>query len=233
MSRIQIFIISDNQAMSSGLSAIFAAHDNFEIIGISDRADDAFQKIKTVQPDLILYGMRQGEKLAETVPLIKESCPYTKLFIFGSNTVKDELHTVFGAGIDGYIPQTMLPSHLVSVIELTCKAGVICLPGDLKLSCFNQTVTHADNSDGELTDDTANIKLPLTSRELEIYKLIVQNYSNKEIGNVLYISQPTVKTHVSSILRKLELKNRTKIILFEMKHRYLDCGDGPNTKISG
>ncbi|MTI80488.1 MAG: response regulator transcription factor [Firmicutes bacterium] len=89
---------------------------------------------------------------------------------------------------------------------MACRVGVICLPGAIKkTSFFNNTI--------QLTTIPSNVAA-LTRREKEVYHLMTKNYSNREIANKLYISEPTVKTHVSSILRKLGKKNRAQAIVY-------------------
>ncbi|WP_347488341.1 response regulator transcription factor [Desulfoscipio sp. XC116] len=223
MNKIQLFVLSDNQAMRQGLSAIFTSNKGFEIIGVSNCREDTAKNLQQIQPDVILYGLEPGENVAAIIQMIKKVCPYTKVFVFSTGSTYEEVRAAVNMGIDGCISETMLPCHLVSAIELTCKAGVMCLPWSLK--CVfnnNENLPGCEMSvEDKMENYEAGGRLPLTVRELEIYKLIVRNYSNKEIGKALYISQPTVKTHVSSILRKLGLKNRTKVILFEMHNKYL------------
>ncbi len=221
MNQIQLFIISDNKGMLQGLSAIFTSHKGFQIIGMNSCEEDTFNKIQQTQPDVILYGLEPGEDVTGIIQKIKDVCPYTKIFIFSTNNTDAEVRTAFNIGIDGCIPDTMLPCHMVNVIELTCKTGIMCLPWSLKSLLEKKENLFETSIDNKTENSEMNGRLPLTARELEIYKLIVQNYSNKEIGKTLYISQPTVKTHVSSILRKLGLKNRTKVILFEIQNNYL------------
>lgn len=234
MNQIQLFIISDNQGMRQGLSAIFASDKSFDIIGVSGWEDGTLANVQHIQPDVILYGLKSGENVAAMIQLVKEVCPYTKIFVFSTSNTDEEVRTAINAGIDGCISETMLPCHLVKAVELTCKAGVMCLPWSLK-RVLNQNENLSmcgTNMDKKSENCETNGRLPLTTRELEIYKLIVQNFSNKEIGEKLYISQPTVKTHVSSILRKLGLKNRTKLILFDMEHKCLmNMDDERNEKL--
>lgn len=235
MNQIQLFIMSNNQGMRQGLSAIFASDKSFDITGVSGCEEETFAKVQQIQPDVILYGLKPGENVAVMIQTVKEVCPYTKIFVFSTNNTDEEVRTAINAGIDGCINEAMLPCHLVKAVELTCKAGVMCLPWSLKriLDQNENLLGCGTSTENKTANCETNGRLPLTTRELEIYKLIVQNFSNKEIGEKLYISQPTVKTHVSSILRKLGLKNRTKLILFEMQHKYLtNMDDARNEKLS-
>jgi len=102
---------------------------------------------------------------------------------------------------------------LVKAVELTCRAGVFCLPGDYKEKFIQ--------SAGALVIDLDQQRAPnsnqndfLTRREKEILQLVAKDYSNREIASNLFISEPTVKTHVSSILRKLGQKNRSQAIVY-------------------
>ena len=226
MNQIRLSIISENQGVRQGLCAIFASDESFDIISVGDCQEETFLKAQQKQPDVILYGLKLGENVVGIIHLIKEVCPYTKIFVFSNNNTDEEVRAAINAGIDGCICETMLPCHLVKAVELTCKAGVMCLPWSLKhVLNQNKNLPECGTSIENKTENgEINWSLPLitlTAREVEIYKLIIQNYSNKEIGKTLYISQPTVKTHVSSILRKLGLKSRTELILFEMQHKYL------------
>jgi len=225
MNQIQIFIISDNQGMRQGLSSIFTPYDSFQITGMGRCAEETFNSIQQTQPDVILYGLETGEDVTAVIHMIKEVCPYTKVIVFGTSKTEEEVRTAIHLGIDGCIPGAMLPRYLVSAIELTCKTGIMCIPWSLKGLLEKKADLLETADDYKIENDEQSARLPLTSREIQIYKLIVQNYSNKDIGNTLFISQPTVKTHVSSILRKLSLKNRTKVIVYEMQHKHLVSAD--------
>jgi len=125
------------------------------------------------------------------------------------------------------LTKTMLPGDLAKVVDLTCRAGVLCLPCFLssKDSILESTFNHINNNNKKVSvsndgdNGKAKWKHLLTAREMEIYNLVIQSFSNKEIGKKLYISQPTVKSHVSSILRKMGLSTRTQLVFFEMQNK--------------
>jgi len=235
MLNIRLFIVCEHQGTRRGLSAIFVTGTGFEIAGEAGYDSNLVDKVQRIQPDAILFEIRSCEESIELIRLIKESCPYTKVFIFVDNETGKEAHAAISLGVDGYLAKTMLPCHLVKVVELTCRTGIICLPGSLKhlVSSWNNnlepTLPGQDKKGWAGNGNNGEVKcnLPLTAREVEIYKLITQNCSNKEIGGKLYISQPTVKSHVSNILRKMGFKNRTELLLYEMQHK------SPNGALEG
>jgi len=230
MHRIRLFIMCELQVVRQGLAAIFVSDSNFEIVGESAPDPESILKAQKIQPDVILCQVKSNAEGMEMLKLLKDSCPYTKLFIFNDTEAGDDARAALALGVDGYLTRTMLPCHLVGAVELACRAGVLCLPGSLKklVSAFGNirelVINHRDNEDqpginGDESNGELQSKYHLTARELEIYRLIIQNYSNKGIGKKLFISQPTVKSHVSSILRKMGLTSRTQLVLYEMQQK--------------
>lgn len=227
MFQIRLYIMCEHDGERKGLSAIFESENSFEVIGEAGYGLDSIAEAQKIQPDALLCEFKPGEDVAEMVKLFKEACPYTNVIVFVKNDNIDKARAALAAGVDGCLTKTMLPSHLVKAVELTCRTGLLCLPGSLKRLLNErknvlETVRSCENvgilgSKGDGGNGEQKWKFPLTAREMEIYKLIVQNFSNKEIGKKLYISQPTVKSHVSSILRKMGLSSRTQVFLKEMQ----------------
>lgn len=227
MNRIRLFIMCENQGVRRGLTVIFDAEDSFDVVGEVEYGPDAITAAQKIQPDVILCETKTEEDSTGMIELVKEACPYTKMFLFVNNDTVNEACAAIAAGADGCLTKTMLPCHLLKAVELTCRTEVLCLPGSFKRllsdrenlkEFFGNHKNHEDREHGRNGNKgEAKWRSLLTGREIEIYKLITQNYSNKEIGKKLFISLPTVKSHVSSILRKLELSNRTQLVLFEMQ----------------
>lgn len=230
MHQIRLFIMCEQQGVRQGLSAIFTSEESFEVVGEAECGLDCITKAQQIQPDAIIFEMRSGKESIEKIRLVKETCPCTMLFALTNPDTVYDTRTAIAAGADSCLTKTMLPCHLVKAVELTCRTGVLCLPGPLKRILNEQenaSYGEKNHENGEMpgvAENGANpdyVKFPLTTREMEIYRLVIKNYSNKEIGKKLFISQPTVKSHVSSILRKLGLNKRTQLVLYEMQNRYL------------
>jgi len=216
MNQIQIFIISDNQDVCQSLSSIISRNNSFELIGAGSCTAETFSNIKHRQPDVILYGLKADQDVQAVIGTLKENCPYSKLIVVGSAQTPAEERTAINLGVAGCIPDDMLPCHLESAIQLTCLTGIMWIPSSLK-GLLEQPADVPEPSYQEAEDLETSVISLLTGREIDIYKLLVRNYSNRDIGNTLYISQPTVKTHVSNILRKLGLENRMKLIMHVMQ----------------
>lgn len=236
MHKIRLFIMCEVQAARQGLAAIFSSENSFKVIGEADYSLDTLDEVQKIQPDAILCEIKLGKENVEIIRNLKETCPCTMLFVLTSHDTANEAYTAIAAGVDSYLTKTMLPCHLVEAVKLTCRTGLICFPGPIKQLINNHERTHSNSNDsnkdipGSMTKVAGSniINFPLTAREMEIYRLVVKNYSNKEIGKKLYISQPTVKSHVSSIFRKLGLNNRTQLVLYEMQNKYIDSYENEN-----
>jgi len=186
--------------------------DMGEPIKILDLAKDMI-KLSGLEPEkdikINFTGIRPGEKLFEELLTAEEgSCATKHRRIFmakpaavDSLALKESILGPFSFRKGNLINREDVFRILFSVLP------------DLQL--------YETDADQTAADSETSVRLPLNGRELEIYKLIVQNYSNKDIGETLYISQPMVKTHVHNILNKLGLNNRTKIITYEMQHKHL------------
>ena len=227
MHKIRMFIISEPQGVRQGLSAIFSSENSFHVVGEASCRLEHLTEIQKLQPDAILYDITSGEDVLSIIRHIKDTCPCTLLFALLDYNTIHEAHIAISAGVDSFLTKTLLPSDLVKAVELTCRTGILCIPDSLRRMVSEKEKLIADAkldalNEAEIEKRKKRLEqFPLTAREMEIYKLVVKNLSNKEIGKKLYISQPTVKSHMSSILRKLGLSKRTQLILFELENHFL------------
>jgi len=234
MQRVRLLVLSEREAVYRGLTAILTSLGSFEIVGKPQAGLDAAAEAQRSQPDAVLYEMAPGEEGLRVIRFLKEACPCTVIIVFMENDAPAEVRAAIAAGADSCLVKTMLPGQLAKAVELICLAGVCCFPGSLK-RLLNGSGDHCyggngDNPAEKKRCDVAppglelKARFPLTNRELEIYHLLTLNYTNKDIAKKLYISEPTVKSHVSSILRKLGLNNRTQVMMYEMRKSLPVCG---------
>ena len=212
MDKIRLLIASEDYSLSRGLSAIFAAESLFEVIG-SFPYDEAIHSCMELQPDAVLLDMSRDLVRHEAqVEQIRKECPCSMIFVLVDQEQVDHLGVLI-QGIDGIIPKGIMRGCLVKTLELACQAGVFCLPASLKKKVSCCTLEKNVSLPGLKSLELGNNET-LTRREAEILQLMAQNFSNRQIANNLYISEPTVKTHVSNILRKLGINNRAEAIIF-------------------
>jgi DNA-binding NarL/FixJ family response regulator len=221
MDRIRLLIASDDSSSRRGLSAIFAAEVTFIVVG-SYPLDDTIEQSIQLQPDAVLLDITEGfsenpSEFEQKLKKLKSGCPYSLLIALIENEQSTYVAGIMSQGVDGFVPKNIIRGCMVQAVELSCRTGLFCLPG-----CYKKMVSlNAPNNIVNIDD--YKICLPknseiLTKREKEILQLMAKNNSNREIALKLFISEPTVKTHVSSILRKLGLNNRAQVIIYSYRN---------------
>ena len=217
MDKIRLLIASEDSSSGRGLTTIFGSESMFDVIG-SFSLEEANEKSVCFQPDVILLDIL-GD-ITKNEPLIvqyKNECPCSLILALIGNEQLEKLGDLLAHGVDGCIPRGIIRGCLVKTVELACRSGLLCLPGSMKkmVSLARQdkvlNICHYKNNIPGTTE-------VLTRREMEILQLMAKNYSNKEIAAKLFISEPTVKTHVSSILRKLGQNNRAQAVVYSYKN---------------
>lgn len=232
MQQIRLLIISSNQGVRRGLTVIFAAEKSFEIVGEVEIDSCCAAQAQITQPDVILYADELEEDVDQEIYSLKKACPCSKVLVFADNF--KEVSRIIAAGADGLLTRKMLPGDIVTAVELTCQAGLVCMPNLFNSSDIGELNIKSINSEQinkiDVSNDSIEIKekFQFTVREMQVYKLIVQNCTNKEIGKILNISQPTVKSHVSSILHKMGFNNRSQLFFYVMQNGSMSTA---NTKI--
>lgn len=216
MDRIRLLIASDDSSSRRGLTAIFASENLFEVTGDYPVAE-AIEKSITLQPDVMLLDISvEINDLDQKIHQHKSECPCSLILGLIDNEHIERIPELLAHGVDGCVPKGIIRGCLVKTVELACRAGLLCLPGTFKKMV---SFARADRviGIGGMKNCLPNSGEYLTKREMEILQLMAKNCSNREIGGKLFISEPTVKTHVSSILRKLGQSNRAQAIVYSYK----------------
>lgn len=214
MDRIRLLIASGDSSSRRGLAAFFSKEELFEVIG-GNHIDDVLEESVAAQPDILLLDI-SGEiaGLGKKINHLKSRCPGSLILALIEKEYMAGIPGLLARGVDGCVPRDITGSCLVKTVELAFRAGLLCLPGAFKKMAIR---TEWIVDIGELKNCLPNSGEYLTRREMEVLRLMAGNFSNREIANKLYISEPTVKTHVSSILRKLGQSNRAQAIVYSYK----------------
>lgn len=215
MNRISLFITSDDPFFIRGLSTIFSSEEDFNVLGGFSLAEST-SKAVTKQPDAILLDLSGNTSSSEQfVSHIKEKCPFTRIIALVEEEHHEGLPALLDKGIDGFLSRRLMRGCLVKTVEIICRTGLFCVPGQIKKMVLSKHCSKNIKTQNTLINQT-NCEM-LTRRENEILQLMAKSYSNRQIAERLFISEPTVKTHVSNILRKLGQSNRAQAIVFSYK----------------
>lgn len=201
---VNVLLADDHQIVKNGLGLILA-HEGFEIVGDVSNGDTLITKALNVLPDVIISDLRMpGASILKSCPEIKQKLPKVKVVVLTAFEESEDIYQAMEAGIDGYILKNTDPEEIIKTVRMVM----------MGYSCFQPKVRKPVES--MLLKDFG-----LTDREREVFELIIENHSNLEIAEKLFISEPTVKSHVSSILRKTGQANRSQAVIHALKLGYV------------
>lgn len=202
---IKVFICDDHDILRKGLRSLLDTATDIEVIGEAADGETAIQMISELKPDVVLMDLLMpGMGGVEAIRQVRVLSPASRIFVVSSSHEDELVVSSIRAGATGYLVKTSSPDVLIQGIrDLT--GGNSVLPPDISSKLI------AAMQDPKVPNAT------LTHREVDVLKLISEGLSNKDISEVLEISENTVISHVGRILNKLELENRTQAALYARK----------------
>jgi DNA-binding NarL/FixJ family response regulator len=202
---IQVFLVDDHRLFRAGARAELGSR--VTIVGEAGDVDTAIQRIRALKPDVVLLDvhMPAGGGLA-VIEAVHETHPDIRFLALSVSDAAEDVIRVVRAGARGYVTKTIAPDDLVEAIERVHQGDAVFGP---RLAGFVLDAFAGDLPAGVSVDDPELDQL--TTREKEVLRHIARGYTYREIGSRLHISVKTVETHVSAVLRKLQLSNRHEL----------------------
>lgn len=205
--KIRILIVDDHTVVREGLKNFLKAHDDMDVISEASNGREAIEQARQCKPDIILMDLVMPEMNGvDAIQEIRTQDPEVKIIALTSFSEDDKVFPAIKAGASGYLLKDVSPAELVETIRTT-NAGQAHLHPDISKKLMEQISNGRKESEVE----------QLTPRELDVLGAIAKGLSNREIGELLFISEKTVKTHVSNILGKLCLSDRTQAAIYAFK----------------
>lgn len=216
-----IVLVHAHALFREGLRHNLVAHPAFRVAGEASNGQQAIQLVDYTDPDLVLMELDlPGVNGLEVSRAIKRTHPHVGIILFSNALDGNHVVKAIRAGVAGYLPRNVdWPLLLQTLLDV--RRGdypindlVLSLPevASQVLAAFRQMV---------VDEDTQSIYSPLSPRELEVIELVAAGQTNKEIALQLEISNQTVKNHVSSILRKLAVNDRTQAVVYAMRRGWI------------
>ncbi|KEK25578.1 response regulator [Bacillus gaemokensis] len=211
--KIKVLLVDDHTVVLKGLAFFLSTQEDLELVGEANNGKEALEKVGAVQPDVVLMDLYMPEMDGiEATACIKKEYPDVKVLVLTSFSDQAHVLPALKAGASGYILKDVEPDQLVEAIRSAYK-GNIQLHPEIANALLSQTMPQEEQ------ESISNIHVDvLTARENEVLQLLAKGMSNKEIASVLVITEKTVKAHVSSILSKLNLSDRTQAALYAVKN---------------
>jgi len=208
---IRILIADDHYVVRQGLATLLVPRNGMEVVGAAATGAEAVALARTLQPDVILMDliMPQMDGM-EAIACIKQENPAARILVLTSFGERDQVTAAVRAGALGYLLKDSSPDDLLYAIHSVYR-GNLFIPRDLAK---------------ELVQVPAPSPVPagpetFTTRELAVLRLLAQGQTNREIADALFISPPTVRAHVSNILLKLNVANRTQAAMLAQERQLL------------
>ncbi len=218
--KIKLLLVDDHTVVLRGLQFFLCTQKDFEIVGEAQNGKEAIEMVEQYLPDVVLMDLVMPVMDGiEATAYITKNHPAVKVLVLTSFSDQDYVLPALQAGASGYLLKDMKPDQIVEAIR-GAYSGNIQLHPDVTQKLMFQAASQvsAPKTQPEETSAPAQPLEQMTKREKEVLSLIAQGLSNKEIASVLHIAEKTVKTHVSSILGKLNLADRTQAALYAVKH---------------
>lgn len=206
---IKVLIVDDQNLIREGLAMMLNLYDTISIVGEATNGKDAIKVLCRQEVDLILMDIRMPiMDGVEATKIIKEKHPEVKVLILTTFNEDEYIFEGLKNGADGYLLKDISSEELVKAIQTVYEGNILLQPDVAKkmISSIDRKQTKQSNLDKDIFKE-------LTKKEYEIALLIGEGKSNKEIVEILYIAEGTVKNHITRILDKLNLRDRTQLAL--------------------
>ena len=202
---MKLLLVDDHQMVRLGLKSYFELQDDVEVVGEATNGAEGVSMALELRPDVIVMDivMPEVNRIDATLAILKE-WPEAKILIVSSYLDNEKIMPVLNAGARGYMLKTSSADELFHAVQKVA-AGEIAIEQEV-----SQKVEYHRNH-VELHEE-------LTARERDVLQLIAKGYENQRIADELFISLKTVKTHVSNILAKLQVSDRTQAAVYAFQH---------------
>ena len=203
---MNIVIIDDHPLVRHGLTAIITLEGDMNLIGEASTGNEAIRLVPETNPDIALVDLRLVDISGlDIIRKCREEVPDCKYIILTSSADKEDFRKAREVGVDGYVLKEAFPEELITAIRLVYRGRKYYDPGMI------DSMMSTDENDKQLEQ--------LTPRELDVLRALGEGLNNKEIAKKLFITEYTVKKHVSQVLAKLELADRTQAALYALEKK--------------
>ncbi|ANX11971.1 DNA-binding response regulator [Fictibacillus arsenicus] len=206
---ISILLVDDHAILRDGLKNILSFEDDIKVIGEAISGEEALKLTEELSPDVIIMDINlPGMNGVETTAVIKEKNPDARILVLTMYTHDEYLMSALKAGADGYLLKDAPSEHVVDAINAVYRGESMITPS------MTKKLVNIHLQQTQVKKDESN----LTDREQEVLIGLVEGLSNKEIAEKLFISDKTVKIHVSKIFKKLEVKSRSQAVIYAVQN---------------
>jgi DNA-binding NarL/FixJ family response regulator len=216
---IRIALADDQAMLRAGFRLLLESHDDMEIVGEAETGAEAVTLVRDLRPDLVLMDVQMPDMdgIAATQELLSDPECATRVLVLTTFQRDDYLFDALRAGASGFLLKTAPPEDLVAAVRTVADGNSLLDP-----SVTGSVIERfASAGPGVARSDRLD---ELTEREREVLEEVARGRSNAEIAENLFVGESTVKTHVSSVLSKLALRDRVQAVVFAYEHGLIRPG---------
>jgi DNA-binding NarL/FixJ family response regulator len=208
---IRLLLVDDQSLIRQGLKTMLELEPDLEVVGMADNGENAIAEVAAMQPDVVLMDVRMPVMDGrEATRAIVERFPKVKVLVL--STFDDDLYIAdsIRAGAKGYLLKDMPSEELAQAIRFAHRGYSQMGPGLMEKLIAQSSYSSSSESDANLLESLEQ----LTPREHEVLRAIGLGMTNREIAQELYITEGTVKTHVTHLFNRLNLRNRSQLAIY-------------------
>jgi DNA-binding NarL/FixJ family response regulator len=220
--RIRILIVDDHALFRAGISNVLQHEKDFEVVGEAADGRSAIEASNALSPNIVLMDLSLPQPGGiETTQRIRRELPATAVVVMAQDEDEESLFASIKAGAAAFIIKDISPEDLVAVIRRVSKGEFLINDKVFSKPAVASRVLKEFRELAVYGQEAQPIFAPLSPREVEILDNIAQGMTNKQVAYALSISEQTVKNHMSSILRKLAVNDRTQAVVYAMRQGWI------------
>jgi DNA-binding NarL/FixJ family response regulator len=215
MARQRLLVVDDHEVVRLGLRALLDQHPGFDVVAEAATAREALEKTELHNPDVVVMDIRlKGGSGIEACQEISTNHPDVKVIMLTSYAEDEMLFSAIRAGASGYVLKQIGGSDLVRAIEAVGRGEALLDPA-VTQRVFQEVRKAA-------REEEASAFAELTQQEMHVLQLVSEGRTNRQIAEMLYLGEGTVRNYVSSILSKLAVRNRAEAAAYAVEHNLKD-----------
>lgn len=212
---IKVLLVDDQDILVEGLRMILGKEEDIQICGTANNGRKAYDACKWNRPDVVLMDIKMPEvNGVEATGMIKKDFPEVKVIVLTTFNDDEYIYEALKNGASGYLLKDASPAEIAGAVRAVYNGGAL-IQSEIAVKVLDKFSELARGNLKWLQDP--KVKL-LTDREIDICRLIAEGKNNREIANELYLSEGTVKNHITKVLIKLELRDRTQLAVFTIRN---------------
>jgi DNA-binding NarL/FixJ family response regulator len=224
--KISVMLVDDHPLFRQGLRRVIEAEDDMEVIIEVGDGEEALRLAKKMVPDVIMMDVNiptmNGLQVTRS---LKTSLPNIGVIMLTAYHDDEQIFHAIKAGAGAYYPKDVTPRKLIEAIRQVSQGNYVIDDNVLAKSQVASWLLKQFEQISSFGGSPDEMFVPLSPREMEILQLIARGYSNKEVAHELGISRQTVKNHMTSILRKLSVNDRTQAALYALRRGWIRLQD--------